>query len=744
MGQRHQAFIIAKVRPHGASMRKYRCIAAYHSQWCYGTLPLRAAYRVLQAVKQPENAAVIREELRNIDGKYGRYDEEPKIPRAPCPLVATLLGNSWDVDLSPKDMYMSGVSLDNALLHAGMHVWGGDNNDGVTVIDVTNPEAPAYGFSTNGTRVKDATGYIKCYYNVPREDEYASEGDDEESLRLPSLVDNLDIEEYAERWHALQTPENHRKSERYFARSIVTAISDLHDFPLVEPSAMRDAWYPEEEAENEEKDKGEAEGEDKPGSAQAGQNHGRNHVATGDPPSLVDITLRKSIEQAIATEDASGLEDLPFLQDRMHIVDDMLRTLSPFPDFFLPLLSRLVKAEKYRGTSLDLAGYSLSVHQILSITAALPEILSLNLSRNSTLTVADVRELLRALPSLNRLVIINCAAVHDAELVALMHDDAETLRNIHSLLHPALMRACVQSPPSTGGHPWFPRKAAVHSGLPIRMTVVTFEHSHPSTPGVSFPFVAPGVIVQGLTDLYTACLHHTTAMDDMSGGRVLEVAFAGVARAPDVPWHARTAVMPLPLELKTAIMGADSWLLLLGPLPDVRSTRGVGYAFLRLRPEPEEPAECREPAADTEAPSTASAASTTEDGAAPASVAESAEASTAEDKDGTDAGVNYELHDLRSFLRTTEQDGCSAVCEEAVTVLEQVLQQVHCPVFSRQEVDKRLERGLMHAAIRLMFGAPTAIACVCCALCRQLRFISGMPCHQMCLRSPLYTCVNRT
>lgn len=123
MGQRHQAFIIAKVKARGSTEAKYRCIAAYHHQWCYGTLPLRATRRLLTLVKQPENAEIIREELRSVDGKYARPGEDPAIPDAPCPFTALLLGNSWDIDLS--EAYLSGVSLHNSLLSANMGSWDG-------------------------------------------------------------------------------------------------------------------------------------------------------------------------------------------------------------------------------------------------------------------------------------------------------------------------------------------------------------------------------------------------------------------------------------------------------------------------------------------------------------------------------------------------------------------------------------------------------------------------------------------
>lgn len=125
MGQRHQAFLIARVKPHGSNEARYRCVAAYHHQWCYGTLPIRAARRFLDAARQPENKEIIQEELRNLDGKYGVHQQEPAIPAVPCPFTARLLGDSWDCDLSDKSSYLSGTTFEHTILDAGMGSWDG-------------------------------------------------------------------------------------------------------------------------------------------------------------------------------------------------------------------------------------------------------------------------------------------------------------------------------------------------------------------------------------------------------------------------------------------------------------------------------------------------------------------------------------------------------------------------------------------------------------------------------------------
>lgn len=107
MGQRHQVFLIARVRPHGTSLNqpgKYRCIAALHHQWCYGSLPLRAMRRLVSLVSQPDNAAVIRAELRGIPEEYCT-------PDVPHPFTTTLMYSAWTTDLESESFYASRGSI---------------------------------------------------------------------------------------------------------------------------------------------------------------------------------------------------------------------------------------------------------------------------------------------------------------------------------------------------------------------------------------------------------------------------------------------------------------------------------------------------------------------------------------------------------------------------------------------------------------------------------------------------------
>ena len=129
MGQRHQAFVVARLVPHGQTKLYYRCIATLHHQWCYGRLPLRAARRFLTLVKQKDNAETIREEIRLMQGKYGRYKHHPEMPKVPSPYIGFLLASAWNLDFDevPLAVYASGDSLDMTLLHADMGSFDGGN-----------------------------------------------------------------------------------------------------------------------------------------------------------------------------------------------------------------------------------------------------------------------------------------------------------------------------------------------------------------------------------------------------------------------------------------------------------------------------------------------------------------------------------------------------------------------------------------------------------------------------------------
>ncbi|KAK7025941.1 hypothetical protein VNI00_015856 [Paramarasmius palmivorus] len=167
MCQRHQAFLIARLIPHGEQDKAhYRCIAAIHHQWCYGRVPLGGTRRFFALVKNPANAAIVLDEIRRAQGKYGRQGEEPGVPETVFPYAQLLLTLPFFLDVDdPCGRYASGGGIEGAL------IWGFlimvTNDDGMTIIDVTDPLNPTYGYSKpDGGYILNAKSYVRSYYRA--------------------------------------------------------------------------------------------------------------------------------------------------------------------------------------------------------------------------------------------------------------------------------------------------------------------------------------------------------------------------------------------------------------------------------------------------------------------------------------------------------------------------------------------------------------------------------------------------
>lgn len=119
MGPWHQAFIIARVIPHGnpPCSAQYRCVGALIQQFYSLKLPLIAVTRFMKLIKQEDNAAIIREEIRAIDGLYGKPN--PPIPDLPCPFTSFLLLLAWSTDLSNPGSRSPSQTDDICFLEAG-------------------------------------------------------------------------------------------------------------------------------------------------------------------------------------------------------------------------------------------------------------------------------------------------------------------------------------------------------------------------------------------------------------------------------------------------------------------------------------------------------------------------------------------------------------------------------------------------------------------------------------------------
>ncbi|KAG6919679.1 hypothetical protein DXG01_002622 [Tephrocybe rancida] len=373
MGQRHQIFLIAKIIPHKLTEAKYRCIAAMHHQWCYGSLPLLATRRLLTLLKKPEHSQIVREELRVLNGKYGRWRVAPKTPTVPCPFSSFLLSVSFNMP-----------DFSNAVLDSNMGSSQGDNNDGITIVDITDPENPSYCFSR---RVPcraplTATQYIRAYYPAGETRDAAHE------------------------------------------ETILSTIAALDGESILTLQMLKEAWpqeYPSQ-----------------PGDEAPTSVHNSSSTATPSSgiSSLSDLALKPSIDHALETSNIQDIERLVWLPGRAEAIMSILKARNPFPDSAVPLLAQALNHLELN-RNVDLSNFALSTAQILSLVSNLHDVQDLNISHNEYVAIDTVRALLESIPSLKRLVLLG-SSVTDQALSSLLMNQ-KLFFNLEALIHPLFL-----------------------------------------------------------------------------------------------------------------------------------------------------------------------------------------------------------------------------------------------------------------------------------------------------------------
>ncbi|KAL1753441.1 hypothetical protein FB107DRAFT_276705 [Schizophyllum commune] len=383
MGQRHQAWIIARVKPHGGGKPRYRCIGGIHHQWCYGSLPLKGLIRIATLLQQKPNADIVQEELRAIEGKYGSHlAEAPKIPNCPCRYTTFLLNLAFNADLDPESVsgqYFSNGSLGN-VLPASWGCWGGDNNDGLTIIDVTDPYNTRYCFlGGDETETEDsgrltAQKYLEAYYDIDRED--------------PQMRDHL--------------------------RQVLDACKG---FELIDIGALQEAFP-----------------SDFKGPASSTKVEEERNTEDG-VPSLTSLTLGPVVKQAVESGELEAIEPILIQADKLPKVLEALRAVeAPFPDTGLAFVSKVIEAT---GSFEDLKGIQLSGEQLAKVIPADTSIDVLDLSGNAVFTAAGLRALLARNCKIRRLVLFR-TAISNEEMFKLL-ETPTLFGHVEELNHPLLI-----------------------------------------------------------------------------------------------------------------------------------------------------------------------------------------------------------------------------------------------------------------------------------------------------------------
>lgn len=120
MGQRHQLFVIARIKG------RYRQLCAIHHQWLYGHTALRRCRDTLNILGNTTNRIPIQQELiaaSKKDDDFWLVGDDDKNGHVPFPFIMTclIIGSSFNVD-----GYYHGVLVERFY----MAYDEGDNNNG--------------------------------------------------------------------------------------------------------------------------------------------------------------------------------------------------------------------------------------------------------------------------------------------------------------------------------------------------------------------------------------------------------------------------------------------------------------------------------------------------------------------------------------------------------------------------------------------------------------------------------------
>ncbi|KAI4129529.1 MAG: hypothetical protein LQ341_006559 [Variospora aurantia] len=139
MGQRHQLFVIARING------RYRQLCAIHHQWLYGHTALRRCRDTLNIFENATNRMPLQQELtiaaKQDDDFWDAADSyrTEKNSHIPFPFIMTCLivGASFNLD-----GYFHGVLVEPFYMAYDQ----GDNNNGITIFDITNLDNVRYCF----------------------------------------------------------------------------------------------------------------------------------------------------------------------------------------------------------------------------------------------------------------------------------------------------------------------------------------------------------------------------------------------------------------------------------------------------------------------------------------------------------------------------------------------------------------------------------------------------------------------
>ena len=406
MGQRHQAWIIAKVNG------RYRVLAVVHHQWAYGTLPIKAWWRLLQIMKHPANRRLAQHELIAAAGKDADWWEKQEhmvfkrreiAEAVPFPFLLTclVLATSFDPRPDPGVGYVSRVHP----LDIGTSWSQVDNNDGFSILDITDLESPKYCFTQInqwGEHDEEVEGTVAC--NTPMTDR-----------------------EYLRYYYSEAGPES---------ASVLAKCPSLASWDIIEVEVLRNLWPS--------------------GTWKDRQDAGDSTVAHAEPsadsqpggtkPSLSELALQKVVETALdEREMEEALDSVAYIRS---LPGFLIRYMRNNPAAVkrprgAQLLARAIKAEAGIDSDglIDLSHWPLlsddDVLYVVQHSITVNDIIGIDLSNNYNISAKCVKALVDLCPNLKTIVAIDTPCLPLSDLLTSL----DSSRKGYDLFHSEHFRA---------------------------------------------------------------------------------------------------------------------------------------------------------------------------------------------------------------------------------------------------------------------------------------------------------------
>jgi hypothetical protein len=404
------------------------------------------------------------------------------------------------------------------------------------VIDVTDPESPAYCFvSIHGLECEDqsniprmvplsATQYFRAYYPEPSS---------------PTSVSD-------------ETNESNDRDEQRQKQSVLAILRPFESVPMITIDMLVEAW-PGEYSRDEPNPSGLSLEPKEPSATSV-------HIL----PSLVDLTFVPALNHALQTGETDQLDPLMWLPENLSKIKETLRAHNPLSPIGLALLSKIISDEVKKTKSIDLSYFCLTREQVIKLLSIQEGVEALDLSHMQQITTDILRKLISILPNLRRLVLLH--TIPDADVLTLLSASPESFYRIDSFIHLAFLRRFRQAA--------FP---AVFS------QIVTTQYQY-EVSVASLPYFTVDQLVQGLTD-YLSLL--------VAGGGSCETpllsVYASAVRGPGRSWSER--IVPFIPQGMSEKLPSEGWFLAWSVPSRYSKLLPYRYAFAKINKEVEE--ECQ-------------------------------------------------------------------------------------------------------------------------------------------------------